>query len=124
MCIALLLAALLPVGCARKKVTVSGKVVRSGQPIAVSKTGIVRVTLVPIVDAGSHFTTYPSKTKPDGSFEISNVPRGKYRIAVEVLDPTPRHDALGGVFSPRSSKIERDIDGKAPLQVDITQPTG
>jgi hypothetical protein len=39
-----------------------------------------------------------------------------------VNDPTPRDDRLSGAFSPENTKIVRDIDGKAPLNIDLYKP--
>jgi hypothetical protein len=119
----LLAAVLLMAGCGQKaKVKISGQVTRDGQPIAVSSTGTVWVTLVPL-DPGTPATSQTGRANADGSFEISNVYPGKHRVAVEVQDPSPRVDALRGAFSKKDSPIIKDLDGKTPLNVDIAKPT-
>src|SRR4051812_23369475 len=80
-------------GCdSRRLVTVTGKVVRNGQPIATSPTGYVQVTLQPDVGADEQFTTRIGRCEKDGSFKILEVPPGKYRIGVEQFDPNPQTD--------------------------------
>jgi hypothetical protein len=121
----LLLAGLLVMGCGEPaKVTVTGKVTRGGRPVRVSRTGSVVVTLVPVVAPGEPFSTYPGRASADGSFTIPDVPPGKYRAAIEVLDPTPQWDRLRGAFSQQRSPVIRDLDGKTPLDLDLARPTG
>ena len=110
-------------GCAAKTVTVKGKVHKGGTPLSVSKTGVVQVTLVP-VDAKTSPSNRVGRAQPDGSFEIEQVPPGKYRVVVEQLDPNPMTDKLGGAFSALSTKIVRDVNGKTPLDVDLAKPEG
>ena len=105
-----------------RNVTVTGTVVRNGQPLAPSPTGVVQITLVPDVPQGTPYTTYVGRPDAAGKFEILEVPPGKYRVAVEQLDPTPQVDKLGGAFSTSSSKIMRQIDGKEPLVIDLSKP--
>ena len=101
---------------------ITGKVTRSGRPVRVSKTGSVLVTLVPVVEPGQPFSTYPGRANADGSFTIPDVPPGKYRAAIEVLDPTPQWDKLRGAFSQQRSRIIRDLDGTTPLNLDLAHP--
>jgi hypothetical protein len=121
--IAILAVGLFLSGCGKQKVNITGQVLRDGKPIELSKTGVVFVTLVSIVEPGKPFTTHPGKAKADGSFEILDITPGKYRIAVEVQDPTPMEDRLEGAFSRKNSPIIKDLDGKTPLTVDLARPT-
>jgi hypothetical protein len=120
---ALLLALFAVAGCGGPApVKVTGRVVRNGKPIEVSKTGVVLITLVPDVAKGEQYTTRVGRAEPDGKFEITDVPPGKYKVAVQVNDPTPRDDKLNGGFSPENTKIVREIDGKGPLEIDLYKP--
>jgi hypothetical protein len=122
--LALLGALLLLSACGgSSKVIVKGKILQAGQPIKLSKTGVVQITLVPQIEESKR-TNVVGRGKPDGSFEISGVTAGKYRIGVEVLDPDPRQDRLNGAFSAANTKIERQLDGKAPVEIDISRPEG
>jgi len=119
----LAVALLLSSGCNQQRnVTVTGNVLRSGQPIACSANGYVQVTLMPDVDAKEGYTTRQSRCEKDGAFKIVEVPPGKYKIGVEQWDPNPQIDKLNGAFRPGDSKVIRDIDGKAPLTIDLAKP--
>jgi len=108
-------------GCStRRPITVKGKVLNKGAPLAVARAG-VQVTLVP-VDPQTSSSNRVGRAEPDGSFTIEDVPPGKYRVAVEQFDPTPMVDKLGGAFSPAKTKIVREVDGKAPLDIDLSKP--
>src|SRR5262245_58814185 len=98
-CLAVVLAL---AGCSGGMVTVRGKVLKGGAPLTLSPTGVVQVTLIPI-DVKTSSSNRVGRAQPDGSFEIEQVPSGKYRIAVEQLDPNPMTDKLEGVFSPGNS---------------------
>jgi hypothetical protein len=121
-----LVVALLVSGCAgARKAKITGKVLNNGQPLKITPNkGIVRVTLLPVVEPGKPYDTYMGQADIDGSFEIPDVPAGKYKIGIEHLDPSPQQDQLGGRFAPLSSKIIRDLDGKEPLNLDVSKPTG
>ena len=111
-------------GCGTKPrtVTVTGSVTRGGQPLPVSKTGYVQIMLLPDVGADEQYTTRVGRCEPDGTFQIPEVPPGKYRIGVEQFDPNPQIDKFNGAFRAGDSKIIRDIDGKAPLTIDLAKP--
>lgn len=122
--IGLLSAGSLLAGCGKQaNVTVKGTVVRDGQPIAVSKTGVLQVTLRPDVPEGEQYTSKIGECdRATGAFVIPDVPPGKYKIGVEQYDPSPQIDKLGGKMRPDNSKIVRDIDGKTPLTIDLAKP--
>ncbi|WP_254512901.1 hypothetical protein [Anatilimnocola floriformis] len=111
-------------GCSEKLVTVKGKVLNNQQPLPLSPTGSVQVTLIPDVPPGSPYTTYPGRADATGSFAIEEkVKPGKYRVAVEHNDPLPGTDKLMGKFSPANTKIVREIvDEKTPLSIDLSMP--
>jgi hypothetical protein len=122
----LVLCMLLP-GCAgARKVKITGKVLNNGQPLKITEgKGEVRITLLPVVEPGQPYDTYMGKAGPDGSFEIDGLlPAGKYKVGIEHLDPNPQVDQLGGKFAPGRTPIIRDLDGKEPLNVDLSKPTG
>jgi len=116
----LLTASLIFASCNQKKlVTVTGSVLRNGQPLVCSSTGYVQITLVPDVGADEAYTTRVGRCEKDGSFEIPEVPPGKYKIGVEQFDPNPQTDKLNAAFRAGDSKVIREIDGKAPLDIDL-----
>jgi hypothetical protein len=111
-------------GCNRQSsVNVTGVVARSGQPLAVSPTGVLQITLKPDGGDNEQFTPKTAECdKATGRFEIRDVRPGKYKIGVQQFDPSPQVDKLNGAFLPDRSKIVRDLDGKAPLTIDLAQP--
>lgn len=113
---------LLTVGCEPSPKTVTGKVLRDGKPIPVSATGVIQVTLYPDVAPGTPFTPFIGRCDANGNFEVFDVKPGKYKIAVEQLDPDPQTDKLGGAFGKDKTPIVRDIDGKKPIEIDLAKP--
>jgi hypothetical protein len=110
-------------GCNRSRtVTVTGTVLKSGQPLAVSPTGALQVTLIPDLTGDQAYTTRIARCEKDGSFKIPEVLPGKYKIGVEQWDPNPQIDKLSGAFRPGDSKVVRELDGKTPLTIDLAKP--
>lgn len=110
-------------GCNRQRnVTVTGRIVRGGQPLAVGPNGYVQVTLRPDVGPDEQFTEKIGRCEADGQFTIDDVPPGRYRVGINQYDPTPQTDKLNWAYMPDKSKIIREIDGKAPLSIDLAKP--
>jgi hypothetical protein len=105
-----------------RTVTVTGSVLRGGQPIAVSNTGYVQIMLLPDVGADAQYTTRVGRCEKDGTFVIPEVPPGKYKIGIEQFDPNPQIDKLNGAFRAGDSKVIRDLDGKTPINIDLAKP--
>jgi hypothetical protein len=103
-------------------VTVTGTVLKGGQPIQVGPTGVLQVTLLPDVGPEEEYTSRIGECDRSGNFQIVDVPPGKYKIGVEQFDPTPQTDKLNGAFVAGHGKIKRDLDGKAPLNIDLAKP--
>src|SRR5436309_807346 len=88
-------------GCGEKNnnVTVTGSVVRNGQPIPLSRNGYIQVTLHPDLPPDAPFTPkFAECDKPTGKFEIRDVPVGKYKVGVQQFDPDPTSDKLNGAY--------------------------
>jgi hypothetical protein len=111
-------------GCGRKaNVTVKGTVVRGGQPLPVSKTGVLQVTLRPDLGEGEQYTPKVAECdRATGQFVIPDVPPGKYKVGVEQFDPNPQTEKLNHAFTADKGKFIRDIDGKEPLVIDLAKP--
>jgi hypothetical protein len=109
-------------GCEPSSLKVTGTVLRDGKPIPVSATGVVQVTLIPDVAPGTPYTTYPGRCDAEGKFEILNVKPGKYKVAIQQFDPDPQTDKLNGAFNQEKTTIVRDIDGKKPIEIDLSKP--
>src|SRR5688572_12052912 len=103
-------------------VTVTGTVLKDGKPLVVGPTGVLQVTLMPDVGPDEEYTSKIGECDREGKFTITDVPPGKYKVGVEQFDPTPQVDKLNGVFHPGAGKIKREIDGKAPLEIDLAKP--
>jgi hypothetical protein len=114
---------LLSLGCGgTSAVKVEGKITKGGKEMTGEK-GHYAILLIPVVDAGANYTTYPGRAEADGKFVIEKVPPGKYKVSVQWED-APGMDKLGGKFSKDKTKIERTIDGKTPLEIDIDKDAG
>jgi hypothetical protein len=97
----LLVAVAVYAGCGKRtnNITVTGSVVRNGQPLSLSKNGYVQVTIRPDVDPGKAFTPRIAECdKTNGKFEIRDVPTGKYKVGIQQFDPDPTTDKLKGAF--------------------------
>lgn len=117
-------------------VIVRGKVTNAGQPLKVAHAdvGAGWVQVVFVKDAGQGAAagadqTYSTKADEAGAFELkgrfgNGIPPGKYRIAVRQWDPYPNKDGLQGKFSEQQTPIVREVDGKTPLEIDVSKPQG
>jgi hypothetical protein len=120
--IAASLAALL-LGCGPPpNITVTGTVLKDGKPLVVGPTGVLQVTLMPDVGPDEDYTSIRGECDREGHFTIQDVPPGKYKVGVEQFDPTPQVDKLNGAFHPGLGKFKREIDGKAPLEIELAKP--
>lgn len=124
-CLLSLLAAILVAasGCGAKTSLVNGRVVKDGKPLKLSAKGMVVLALYPenSKDAKSQF---PAETKPDGTFTVvgpdrKGIPAGKYRVAVQVFDPYPNTEILGGKYTVDKSTIVKDVNGTDELTIDV-----
>jgi hypothetical protein len=121
----LLVAVAVYAGCGKRQnnITVTGSIVRNGQPLPLSKNGYVEVTLQPDVDPNKAFTPRMAECdQATGKFEIRDIPAGKYKVGIQQFDPDPTNDKLKGAFFAGTSKIVRDLDGKTPLNIDLAKP--
>lgn len=122
-CLLGIVSILLLTGCGQKLVTVKGTVTDKQQPIPLSPTGSVLVTLVPDVPEGTPHTNKVGRPDAGGNFVIEEVAPGKYKVAVEVNDPLPGDDKLMGKFSVKNTPIRREVvDEKTPLTIDLANP--
>jgi len=115
-------------------VVVRGTVTNAGQPLKVARAdvGAGWVQVVFWKDVGKGVTadsnqTYSTKADDSGAFEMkgrfgNGIPPGKYRIAVRQWDPYPDRDRLEGKFSEKETPIVRDVDGKTPIDIDLSKP--
>jgi len=110
-------------GCGAANVKPSGKVVKGGEPFVLGEKGMFVMSLIPESDAK---TNYAVETKPDGTFTVvgparNGVPPGKYKVAVEAMDPYDKKvDKLGGKFTAAKTSLLVEVKGeKDALVVDV-----
>lgn len=108
-------------------VSCDGMLLMNGQPLEVAgrEIGVGQVTLefFPVDASGPAPQTYGAQADATGRFAMpGGIPPGKYKIAVRQWDPYPDHDKLQGKFSKETTPIVREIDGKSPLQLELTKP--
>ena len=119
-----LLACSAVVGCGGvAMVKPKGKVVQNGQNLTVGeKTGMIQVTLFAESDT-EMANAQATNTKSDGTFEVvgregKGVAKGKYKVAVQVLDPYPKTDKLKGKYDRDKTTLTVDVSD-AELIVDV-----
>lgn len=129
-CLALLLA-----GCGKsdRVVKVKGRVIKGGSPVTVNTEGLppgdrgLRVGFIRVgADKPEEF--YATVDPAAGTFEVpgqdgNGIPPGRYQITVE-MGAVGAADQLKGKFDRGNSKIERDVDGKQEIVIDLDKPEG
>jgi hypothetical protein len=126
-------------GSGEKLTTVTGKVVRDGQPIAIQDyeegENCLSVTFIPLDADGKRkagASTFSQDVAEDGSFEIrglmgDGIPVGKYRVSVSMAgqEDEEEDEAAGGAtdeyssFGPDNSPFVFDITGGDELMIDL-----
>jgi len=53
---------------------------------------------------------------------VAQIPVGKYKVAVQQMDPAPATDKLKGAFDSSRTKLVRDITDDATLDIDLAKP--
>jgi hypothetical protein len=102
---------------------VTGKILKGGQPLAVTENvGRVEVEFVPVLDdsgeaADPQDVEYDQKS---GQFtavgaDRRGLPPGKYRLAVHQYDPYPDNDLLGNRFGADNSPLVYEIKGNQDI---------
>lgn len=115
---------LLLAGCGGSGYNVQGKLVKGGAPVSVSEKGVVQMSFISVDDKAAT-SPYPVNLEKDGSFtvagrgDVKGVPAGKYKVAVEIYDPYPGTDKLGGKFSKERTPIVQDVPANGPAVIDI-----
>ncbi len=128
-------------GGGEKLVTVTGKVVEDGQPLAIEEReyrtgGGVEVTFYPLDSAGNvakQAKSYGTTAKQDGTFVMDGdqgegIPAGKYRVALRGqsssgYSPTApsQGDRWGGKFDAGNSPFTFDIQENQEIVLDVSQ---
>jgi hypothetical protein len=107
------------------KVNITGKVVKNGEPLKVSDKGEIRVKFY-----SQNMEEETSRIRPaiynasDGTFQVKDIPVGKYRITVEQIDPMPsnKNDKLQHAFDNKNSPIIRDVESNGQnIEIDLAK---
>jgi hypothetical protein len=112
-------------GCAKpvKKVAIQGAITQNGKPVTTSSRGFVQVIFYPGDATVQNATSVPAVVDSQkGTYEVSAIPVGKYKVAVQQLDPAPATDKLKGAFNATNTKIVRDITADGKVDIDLAQP--
>ena len=111
------------------KYEVSGKITKGGQPLpldpalAQAKAARVEVRFLRMGTGDQPDYSATGFAEPDGTFKLVDVPKGKYRVAVQHIDGKSQGDTLGGKFDDRKSPITREITGETKdLNIDLDKP--
>jgi len=102
-------------------VSVIGKVTKGGKDYALPDKYFYEGQLIP---EGPHSPRNLILTiDKDGKFSAQNVPAGRYKISVQIVNAPGSNDLLKNKFAPDKTKISREIDGK-PLEIDLDKDAG
>ena len=122
-CFAFFAASML-MGCAAggpPRVKVTGELHKNSKLLKIHTSVMRDMVFVP-KNGAKDARPIPAVVKDDGTFEVPSIPAGKYLIALQLIGDGG--DMCKGMFPMDSSKLIRTIDGKAPIMIEITKPTG
>jgi len=105
------------------KVDITGKLLKDGQPLQVSKTGQVTVRFISQEPPDVEKEQNKSATvDPTGSFTIKGIYVGKYRVAVTQTDAYRGPDVMKGTFGTNNSPIFRDVASNGQfIEIDLAK---
>jgi hypothetical protein len=104
------------------KVKVTGELLNNGKPLQLSNQ-VMKTLIFHSQDAapkGKSQTSYAAVVAENGSFEVAEIPAGKYLITLELLDGTG--DICKGAFTKEQSGLIREITGAESITIDIAKP--
>lgn len=120
-----LLACLLAAGGCGKgnsNLEVSGKITRGGQPLTVSDKGEFVLVFHELQGGQLGGHAYAASVDHAGAYRVE-LPPGKYRVAVQLMDPYIQHvDKLGGAYDQTKSPITVEIaESRDDLNIELNQ---
>ena len=86
-------------------------------------SGSVQITFSPVGSFPGADAVFAKIDPTTGTFDVPAISPGKYKISLGIAGQMGG-DPFDGKFAPTVSKIERDVDGKAEIVIDISKPTG
>jgi hypothetical protein len=100
-------------------VRVTGRILFDGRA-APMRADTVRVSLVPVSDAGLGMAPPPAVVAPDGTFTFSGVGRGAYRPSVATTAPWVLRSALAGSRDVLDAPLEVGVEPVTDLAIHVT----
>jgi hypothetical protein len=109
------------IGCsaAVKTVAIKGAITKDGKPVITSKKGFVSLSFHPEGGGNSVPALVDSQ---QGTYEVKAIPAGKYKVAVQQMDPAPATDKLKGAFDVTRTKVVREVRADGEVPIDLSQP--
>lgn len=114
-----------------KGVKATGQLLYKGQPYIANHKGSINVRFTPIAegDGGDYYIA--DVKREDGTFIVKGragetIPAGQYRISIEqmAIDAPPELETMNALFTPKESKIIRDVGPDTSLRIDLAHPEG
>jgi hypothetical protein len=101
---------------------VSGKITRDGQPLTVSDKGEFVMVFHELQGGQLGGHAYAATVDHAGAYRVA-LPPGKYRVAVQLMDPYVEHvDKLGGAYDQAKSPLTVEIaESRDDLNIELNQ---
>jgi hypothetical protein len=124
----LLLAALVGAGCVTgcagraPNVKLTGQLLTNEQPVKVGTRAMSQMVFYsyPDVKENASYSAFPAVLQADGSFEVNQIPTGKYLVSLEIFDMTAGGEVFRGAYKKDNSPIIVDVTAE-PLQIDLAR---
>src|SRR5262245_18080060 len=99
-------------------VSVHGKVTRNGQPVTIPKnTGMLAVTFHYLKSGGAtpSASYNAAANSEDGTYTLTAIPPGKYRVSVQIIDEYgPKATLKKGPPADKSKSFVREVSSSTP----------
>ncbi|WP_254507052.1 carboxypeptidase-like regulatory domain-containing protein [Anatilimnocola floriformis] len=107
-------------------VACEGTLLLNGKPLEVAKreigVGQVSLEFIPVENT-PNAQPYGAQVDAAGKFSLpGGVTPGKYKVVVRQWDPYPQVDKLQGKFDKEHTPLVRQIDGKSPINIELSKP--
>jgi len=113
---------LAPAGCSDDRIKVTGVVRIDGKTPNIGPHELIRVSLVPQPQDGDGVDLAKGGTatvQADGSFVLSHVTPGSYRVTVADFASYPSDDRLAAFFRENPDAIPVQVSADEPLEIEI-----
>ena len=80
---------------------------------------VLQIIFVP-VNRTSNPDIYRCEGDPQtGAYSLQNVPAGKYRVSIQLMDPYPTHDQLNFAYGLNNSPLLYEVAADCVIDIDI-----